>query len=233
MSRPQTSESEPVTDATLAASATATASGSASSVSASASGSASASVSRQQLKAERTERLLREAARLFAARGYRGVSLEELAAEVGISGPALYRHFSNKEAILAEVLGDVSNRLLAGGQERVAAAVDSAAALAALVDFHADFALHETDRIRVHNRDLATLAPEMAGSIRTVQRQYVNLWVDALVDQTGDEREVARLKVQAAIGLLNSTPHSVRRVDAGAVKPVLVQMTLAALLSQA
>ncbi len=186
---------------------------------------------RQRLKAERTDLLLREAARLFAQRGYRGVSLEELASAVGISGPALYRHFPNKEAILAEVLDDVSRRLRDGGQARVAAAADPRAALESLVDFHADFALGETDHIRVHNRDLRTLADEPAEQVRRTQREYVELWVEQLVAVQGIDRDLARLKAQAAIGLLNSTPHSVRHGDPVVVKPVLVQMTLAALLS--
>ncbi|QHC00185.1 TetR family transcriptional regulator [Epidermidibacterium keratini] len=186
---------------------------------------------RQRLKAERTDLLLREAARLFAQRGYRGVSLEELASAVGVSGPALYRHFPNKEAILAEVLRDVSRRLRDGGQVRVAEAASPQEALEALVDFHADFALGETDHIRVHNRDLRTLADDASGQVRKTQREYVELWVDQLVAVQGIDRELARLKCQAAIGLLNSTPHSVRHGDPEIVKPVLVQMTLAALLS--
>ncbi|MFB8002056.1 TetR/AcrR family transcriptional regulator [Nocardia sp. NPDC056000] len=40
------------------------------------------------------------AARAFAERGYHPVGVDEIAAEVGISGPALYRHFSNKYAML-------------------------------------------------------------------------------------------------------------------------------------
>ncbi|MDT7626517.1 MAG: hypothetical protein QOF99_7418 [Pseudonocardiales bacterium] len=41
----------------------------------------------------RKEQILREAAQLFARHGFHGVSIVELGAAVGISGPALYRHF--------------------------------------------------------------------------------------------------------------------------------------------
>lgn len=191
---------------------------------------------RSRQKAARTDLLLQEAARLFARKGFRGVSLEEIASAVGISGPALYRHFSNKQAILTGVLEDVSLRLLDGGRARVAAARTPTAALESLVDFHADFALGETDRIRVHNRDLGTLDEEAAGGVRRAQRDYVELWVDQLVqiasaDGRSADRELARLQAQAGIGLLNSTPHSVRHGDPAEVKPVLVRMTLAALLA--
>ncbi len=45
------------------------------------------------------ERLLHEAVTLFAARGFRGVSMRDLAQAVGITPPALYNHFPNKEAL--------------------------------------------------------------------------------------------------------------------------------------
>lgn len=191
---------------------------------------------RSRQKAERTDLLLQQAARLFARKGFRGVSLEEIASAVGISGPALYRHFSNKQAILAAVLEDISLRLLDGARTRVRAASSSRQALERLVDFHADFAIEETDRIRVHNRELTTLTDESADVVRRAQRDYVELWVDQLVaiaqaaGQPAD-RSLARLKAQAAIGLLNSTPHSVRHGDPQTVKPVLVHMTLSALLA--
>lgn len=197
---------------------------------------AAAANPRSRQKAERTDLLLQQAARLFARKGFRGVSLEEIASAVGISGPALYRHFSNKQAILAAVLEDISLRLLDGARARVRSASSSRQALERLVDFHADFAIGETDRIRVHNRELTTLTDESADVVRRAQRDYVELWVDQLVaiaqaaGQPAD-RSLARLKAQAAIGLLNSTPHSVRHGDPQTVKPVLVRMTLSALLA--
>ena len=39
---------------------------------------------------------------MFSERGYHGASMEEIAAAVGISAPALYRHFPNKYALFAE-----------------------------------------------------------------------------------------------------------------------------------
>ncbi len=63
---------------------------------------------------------LREAARLFAERGFHGVGVDEIGAAVGISGPGLYRHFPGKDAMLAELLVGISERLLEGGRLRVA-----------------------------------------------------------------------------------------------------------------
>lgn len=49
---------------------------------------------------DRKVQIIRAAARAFSDRGYHAVGVDEIAAEVGISGPALYRHFTNKYALL-------------------------------------------------------------------------------------------------------------------------------------
>ncbi|HJT95588.1 MAG TPA: helix-turn-helix domain-containing protein, partial [Mycobacterium sp.] len=51
--------------------------------------------------AERRNQLAHVAAIRFHQLGYHGVSLESVATEVGLTGPAVYRHFRNKQALLA------------------------------------------------------------------------------------------------------------------------------------
>ncbi|WP_240496463.1 TetR/AcrR family transcriptional regulator, partial [Streptomyces torulosus] len=70
----------------------------------------------------RREQILKEAARLFAERGFHGVGVDEIGAAVGISGPGLYRHFAGKDAMLAELLVGISGRLLTGAKRRIAEA---------------------------------------------------------------------------------------------------------------
>src|SRR2546423_6495057 len=91
-------------------------------------------------KANRREQILAAAAELFARHGFHGVGIDDIGAAVGISGPALYRHFRSKDAMLGEMLSSISHFLLGGGTARVQAAGDPARALAALVEFHVDFA---------------------------------------------------------------------------------------------
>ncbi len=68
----------------------------------------------------RREQILKEAARLFAERGFHGVGVDEIGAAVGISGPGLYRHFPGKDAMLAELLVGISGQLLTGAKRRLA-----------------------------------------------------------------------------------------------------------------
>lgn len=172
----------------------------------------------------RQEQLLRQAAHMFAEYGYHGVSIEDLGASVGISGPAVYRHFHTKNALLAELLVGISEDLLEGGRVEVAGSRSPAEALERLVDRHLAFSLSEPDLIRVQDRDLASLSPADAHTVRRLQRAYVELWVDQLVP--GVSRAGARARAHAIFGLLNSTPHV---SDAAAFAPALRAMALAAL----
>src|SRR4051794_41919682 len=71
---------------------------------------------RRRAKAERRDALLAAAARLFARRGFDGVSLEDLGSAAGISGPPVYPHFPSKQAGLAAPPVEASGRLARGGR---------------------------------------------------------------------------------------------------------------------
>jgi AcrR family transcriptional regulator len=189
---------------------------------------------RDRAKAERTDAILVAAAHLFAERGYSGVSLEEIGAAVGVSGPAVYRHFAGKQALLGSLLIGVSERLVAGGLDVSTAAASAEERMQDLVAFHVDFSLGNADVIRVQDRDLAYLSPDGRGDVRRLQRAYIELWIDALAALVDEDRDALRLRVQACFGLLNSTPHSTTtalrgRVDTAAL---LTAMALAALRAE-
>ncbi|GAA3850659.1 TetR/AcrR family transcriptional regulator [Streptomyces sedi] len=56
-------------------------------------------------------RILDSSRRLFSERGYEATSLQEIASDVGCSKAALLYHFKNKDALLAELLTPVGQRL--------------------------------------------------------------------------------------------------------------------------
>ncbi|UNK69332.1 TetR/AcrR family transcriptional regulator [Microbacterium sp. H1-D42] len=190
---------------------------------------------RDRAKAQRTDAILSASARLFAARGYSGASLEDIGAAVGISGPAVYRHFAGKQALLAALLVGVSERLVAGGDAVSAAAGSPLERMRALVDFHVDFALGNADVIRVQDRDIAHLSPESRADVRQLQRTYIELWIDGLSGIVNANRDELRLRVQACFGLLNSTPHSTSTAlrSRTGTAPLLAGMALSALLAGA
>jgi len=189
---------------------------------------------RERAKADRNAAILHEAAALFAERGFSGVSLEDIGGAVGVSGPALYRHFANKQALLGAILVAVSERLLAGGRAVLADHADASAQLDAIIAFHVDFALRDADVIRVQDRDLASLNDDDRRTVRRLQREYVEVWVGILSQVLPDrDEDDLRVRAHACFGLINSTPHSVRgqRTDDGPVdvRSLLRAMARAAL----
>jgi AcrR family transcriptional regulator len=181
----------------------------------------------------RRDQILATAAELFASRGYHGVSVADLGAACGISGPALYKHFPSKQAVLAEMLVSISEELLRVGRERVAAAGRPQQAIAALVDWHVDFALRHRPLIVVQDRDWESLPTTARERVRALQREYVDLWATQLrelhADRGGDlGLPTARAMAHAAFGLINSTPHSGLLPDPQ-MREVLTRMALGAL----
>ncbi|MFD2395963.1 TetR/AcrR family transcriptional regulator [Prauserella oleivorans] len=57
---------------------------------------------------DRKSQLARIAADLFCERGYHAVGLGDIATGAGITGPAIYRHFRNKQAVLAAAAHDLA-----------------------------------------------------------------------------------------------------------------------------
>lgn len=169
---------------------------------------------------------------LFAARGYHGVSMDDIGAAAGVTGPALYHHFAGKEAMLVACLMPVSQGLLDGGRSRVAAHPgDARAALESLIDFHVEFALANPAVIAVHLHELDRLPEEPRRQIRRLQRLYVEEWVAVLtVLHAGLAAGEARVLAHAAFGLLNSTPFLGGEVDRARRAALLREAALGALV---
>src|SRR5262249_11850797 len=156
----------------------------------------------------RRDEILEIAVGLFAARGYHGVSMDDIGAAAGVTGPALYHHFAGKEAMLVAALIPVSEGLLGGGRALTGEHPGGPdRALNALVEFHVDFALNNPAVIALQLHELDRLPQEPRRQIRRLQRLYVEEWVNTLTalrpELTADE---ARVLAHGAFGLMNSTP---------------------------
>jgi len=182
----------------------------------------------------RREEILSASADLFARRGFHGVSIDEIGAAVGMSGPALYRHFAGKEAVLSEMLLRISRQLLDEGSRRAIAAPDAPAALDALLHWHIDFTLSQPTLITVQDQELGNVPQPARRQIRRLQRLYVEEWVTVLSELAPAARPATlRTATHAAFGLLNSTPHSASELSADAMADLLYVMARAALSAAA
>lgn len=180
--------------------------------------------------ARRRDEILRVAAIRFAAQGFHGVSIDEIGGDLGITGPALYHHFPSKDAILAELLVGISQRLLSEGSRRVDASVSAADALDELIGWHVEFAIENPELIVIQARDLSCLADTDQSVVKKLQRKYVALWTDAIVGSTEVDRATAEASAHAAFGLLNSTPHSAR-LPRSKMRALLYQMCVGAIFT--
>ncbi len=180
----------------------------------------------------RRDEILQIAVGLFAAKGYHGVSMDDIGSAAGVTGPALYHHFAGKEAMLVAALIPVSDGLLQGGRARVAEHPgDPRAALISLIDFHVDFALANPAVIALHLHELDRLPEEPRRQIRRLQRLYVEEWVGVLTTLRPElSAGEARVLAHAAFGLMNSTPFLGGEVERGRRAALLREATVAALL---
>jgi AcrR family transcriptional regulator len=183
-------------------------------------------------RGSRRVEILDAAATLFAARGFHGVSIEDIGGAVGVSGPALYRHFSGKEALLAEMLLDISSRLRTSGAACVTESPDAESALDALLNVQITFALEHPALITVHDRELGNVPEQARRQIRRLQRLYVEEWVTVL-SELRPTCPPARLRAatHAVFGLLNSTPHSAGELPPEAMRTLLHAMARSALVN--
>ncbi|MBL7260794.1 TetR/AcrR family transcriptional regulator [Paractinoplanes lichenicola] len=182
----------------------------------------------------RRDEILEIAVGLFAARGYHGVSMDDIGSAAGVTGPALYHHFAGKEAMLVAALIPVSESLLHGGQARVTLhPEDASAALADLIDFHVEFALNNPAVIALHLHELDRLPEEPRRQIRRLQRLYVEEWVGVLATLRPElDAPEARVLAHSAFGLMNSTPFLGGEVDRRRRAALLREATLHALIGR-
>ena len=66
---------------------------------------------------ERREQLIGIGRKLFAEKGFEGTTVEEIAAQAGVSKPVVYEHFGGKEGLYAVVV-DREIQALLGGDHR-------------------------------------------------------------------------------------------------------------------
>ncbi|EFC83394.1 TetR/AcrR family transcriptional regulator [Parafrankia sp. EUN1f] len=118
------------------------------------------------------------AAELFCERGYHGVGIDEIAAVVGISGPAVYRHFPNKYAILLHASRELIDTLVTAADEALAVPDEPAERMARL--------LAATARVSVQRRRVGALYQWQARYLEPAHQGEVRAGLTALVRRITD-----------------------------------------------
>jgi AcrR family transcriptional regulator len=164
--------------------------------------------------AERREQLIAVSRELFAARGYEGSSVEEIAARAQVSKPVVYEHFGGKEGLYAVVVDREVNTLLDGilsslDAESLAVAnpdnrqreVIERAALALL-----DYIESNTDGFRILSRDSSV--GQSTGSFASLLSDIASQVEGILVAEfrsRGLEAKTAPMYAQMLVGMVALT----------------------------
>ena len=182
----------------------------------------------------RPELILASATELFRERGFHAVGVDDIGGAAGITGPAVYRHFPSKVAILIAVFDRITERLLEGGEAQLARARSPRRRLERLVAFHVDFVLNERDLMAVYAREDDSLPGADRRRLRRRQRLYLEHWVETLCrlrPEIGDE--AARAAVRSVLGMLNAVAHYDAALARGELASLLERMAIASLLAAA
>jgi AcrR family transcriptional regulator len=132
--------------------------------------------------------ILHEATRLFAARGFDGTAVQDVADAVGVSKPSVLHHFPSKEALRGAVL----EAMLAHWQRTlpqllVAATASEARFDAVLGELHAFFS-SDPDRARLVMREVLDRPVEM----KKLLRKTLSPWIEAIAAYIREGRERGR-----------------------------------------
>ncbi|TCO52394.1 TetR/AcrR family transcriptional regulator [Actinocrispum wychmicini] len=126
----------------------------------------------------RKEQLTDAAAELFRRHGYHGVSVNDIAAAAGVTGPAVYRHFRGKQDVLAHVL--------LTGLDRFGLVTDQALArdkpLHALVEAVSALAVERREVTALWRWQGRHLDRADRAKIRKAGAELMDHWVSALLD---------------------------------------------------
>ncbi|MDY5785937.1 MULTISPECIES: TetR/AcrR family transcriptional regulator [unclassified Corynebacterium] len=191
---------------------------------------------RQRDKAKKRAELLATAAEIMTRKGFHQTRLADIGAAVGISGPGMYRYVESKDALLAEILDEISERLIVGAREIVARGREGSAGprevMGELVAFHVHIAVTEPNVVSVQERELKNLEPANQEPVRAKQREYLALWASVLLEERPDlGAEVAAMRVQLVAGMINSIRYVIRRAGPEAVREHAYRMAMEALFA--
>jgi AcrR family transcriptional regulator len=156
-------------------------------------------------RTQRQEELVQAASRLFAERGYYNVGINDISAELGLSGPALYHHYPSKEALLVDVMNTVATSQVDGMREVATSSPDPTIRLTGMIKYHVGFAFDQREYLAAWRTEFHNLPVPERRRLRQIQRLYVNEWMRAVgaIQQTADSEQLLAI-CHAALALMQA-----------------------------
>lgn len=187
---------------------------------------------RRKRRPERHDQILVAAVDRFAELGFHGTAIEDVAAAVGVSPAAVYRHFRTKQEILDTAALWISDQLV---EALNVALHDDAAPLERLeraVGTLVDSALTMPQFVTVLVHELQSVSPEVRHSCMETRAGYVEVWCDLVrAARPSLTRDDALLRIHLVFSLICSVPaYRRRRGRRTATRDTVLQISMAALV---
>ena len=158
---------------------------------------------------ERRQRILAGAVTVFSRRGFRAASMNDVAAQVGLSKPALYHYVSTKQDLLVAVYEEVLDESLRSAQAIVERAPTTREAVRELIVERVAYTCEHRDLLTICFEEESELPPELAEPILERRRAFEDLVLQAVETHllaTGRTLPMApRTYVNACLGAANWT----------------------------
>jgi AcrR family transcriptional regulator len=171
------------------------------------------------------------AERLFARHGYAAVSMRQIAAEVGVQAGALYLYTPDKQSLLAGLMRDHLEALIASWKAQVPADTVQDR-LRQFVHFHIGYHIDRPDAVFIAYMELRNLEPDRFAEIENLRRRYEGELEAILRDgQAAGVFELAdpRLATMALIAMLTGVTNWYReggRLSRAEVEELYADMAL-------
>ena len=153
----------------------------------------------------RANLILKEAAKLFADQGYDSVSINEIGFAAGVTGPAVYRYFPSKEALLVAIYEHLYRRNGEGLNAALSETAEPRETLERLIDHQIELAVEEAEKIRIVAAEERHLPEAEAEVLSAQRRKALRIWTD-VIRQVRDDlgRDEVDASVHAVLALINS-----------------------------
>jgi len=153
------------------------------------------------------DRIRSEAAALFREKGFKGTSMSELAAEVGITKSSLYHHYPGKQALLSEIIELTVNRVTPLVQEVAESDLPIRERLGRAVALHTVEAIRDQDAVACFIEEGRYLTPNFM-TTHLVKRDRYELLFRRMFEEGVESGEFVEqdvgLAVKAILGMSNS-----------------------------
>jgi AcrR family transcriptional regulator len=170
---------------------------------------------REEILAYKRERILEEAVKLFYERGFTGTTLDDIAAELGVTKPFIYTHFRSKTDLLAAICKPTIELSL-GAVTQAANGIGSPTErlYRAIVGF-TEVVLSRQANIAIYFREEKSLSPEALREINALRKRFDRVLSKLLTDGVAaGEFDVKDVSLAAlAIGGMISWAYTWHRPD--------------------